>query len=194
MGGEEKDITKIASCIEKVRPFPRFAQPQLALEFAQPQLALEFYNHNQLQLEWEGQIISSKPKLGDVGRQSQPDSTRGKPSRPKLVRKWTKLKTGLFGWRVQRESTRQRKDDFLGQDTTNTHSELRWQPKLDLTNKGVTEEKLGNAIKINNKRKQVFPNRIEVSKFEESKYMGEFNSDTDTDLDGIKRRKCPVGV
>ena len=155
---------------------------------------MEFDNHNQLQLEWEGQITSSKPKLGDVGRQSQPDSTRGKPSRPKLVRKWTKLKTGLFGWRVQRESTRQRKDDFLGHDITDTHSELRWQPKLDSTNKGVTEEKLGNAIKINNKRKQVFPNRIEVSKFEESKYVGEYNSDADTDLDGIKRRKCPVGV
>ena len=66
-------------------------------------------------------------------------------------RKWTKLKNGLFGWRVIRES-RLQKDASLSHKTTNENtSEFRWQPKLDLIEKEVNETKLGNTIQTKRK-------------------------------------------
>ena len=102
-------------------------------------------------------------------------------------RKWTKLKNGLFGWRVIRES-RLQKDASLSHKTTNANtSEFRWQPKLDLMEKEVNETKLGNTIQT--KRKRTFSNNI----CEERNTLGKLDSDNDLDLDGTKRRKCPVG-
>ena len=128
--------------------------------------ALEFDKLNQLQLEWEGPSIT---KL------------EGKPSKVKVksVRKWTKFKNGLFGWRVVRQS-RLDKDEPSSLKTT--HSNFRWQPKLEFVDKGVIEEKLGNTIQ--NKRKQ--PLSYNYKKF------GGNNSDNDTDR--IKKRKCPFGT
>ena len=53
--------------------------------------------------------------------------------------------------------------------------------------KKLIETKLGNTIQT--KRKQPFTSDI----CEKNKNLGIFDSDKDTDLEGIKRRKCPVG-
>ena len=130
--------------------------------------ALEFDKLNQLQLEWEGPSIT---KL------------EGKPSKVKVksVRKWTKLKNGLFGWRVVRQS-RLDKDEPSSLKTT--HSNFKWHSKLEFVDKQVIEEKLGNTIQ--NKCKQPLSYNYKNS--------GGHNLDNDTDLDRIKKRKCPVGT
>ena len=131
-------------------------------------LSLEFDKLNQLQLEWEGPRIT---KLEEM------------PSKIKVksVRKWTKLKNGLFGWRVIRQS---KQDKGEPSSLKTTPSNFKWQPKLEFVEKGVIEEKLGNTIQ--NKRKQ--PMSVNY------KNSGDHNLDNDTDLDRIKKRKCPVGT
>ena len=59
-----------------------------------------------------------------------------------------------------------------------------------LVEKGVNTIKLGNTIQ--KKRKQNFSSDYEHS--EENKNLGNYHSDIDTDLEVIRKRKCPVGV
>ena len=97
------------------------------------------------------------------------------------------MKNGLFGWRLIRE-TRLQKDASLSHKTTNENSlKFIWQPKLDLMETEVNETKLGNTIQT--KRKRTCSNNI----CEERNNLGKLDSDNDLDLDGTKRRKCPVG-
>ena len=164
-------------------PSPPPQDTQLSLNL--PNQALEFDKLNQLQIEWEG---LSTTKFEGVLRACKPE-IGGKPLRKKSVKKWTKLKNGLFGWRVVRESRLEKGESSSHKTTHANVLDFRWQPKLQLVDKGVNEMKLGNTIQ--KKRKQNFSSNYEHC--EENKNLGNY-SDIDTDLEVIRKRKYPVGI
>ena len=66
--------------------------------------------------------------------------------RKKSVKKWTKLKNGLFGWRVVRESRLEKGESSSHKTTHANVLDFRWQPKLQLVDKGVNTIKLGKTF------------------------------------------------